>query len=665
MLQAIAGALRVSVSDLWPGLEISRQSPRSQYDEWPRSLVPLTSDDPDRIGPFGILGLLGDGQMGRVYLGWSATGRLVAVKTVRPEYAEEAGFRALFAGEIAAARRVSGMFTAAVVAADPEAMLPWLATVYVPAPSLRLLVDIGGPLPPAAVRWLAAGCAEALESIHETGLVHGDLKPSNVLVALDGPRVIDFGMARAATRLVMAGGMGGSAGTPAFMAPEQARDLRQLTAASDVFSLGATLLFAASGRAPYSGETVMDVLVGLVTEPPDLSRAPRELVGLLSACLDHNPASRPTPAELLADVVESRHDLGEVGPSLPPAAAALIEEHRHIPPAAASSAVPDETVLKWPDVGPRPHRLAEPESPPAQTSPSATRAFGETEPAEPLDPSSERPAAPATAIVSTPSGRVIGVPEGRRLVFGRGPEVDLTIGAGRGLSRRAGVVTAMGGGALITNISHTHALYVVIDSGRIRLPRIGEAGDPVGGWFVSSGAVLVGSRVMLDEGLSLRVSAPGGSVDAPAGESKPRLHLADPDSTLLPVYLDPRTKLFTVALLLCRPWLTDPTHTAPLPQPAEIARAALEATDAHHEAERFDNDPAVRERLSARVSEHLKVLRHKIAERGLVRSGVRLTDEILVETLLDHAVITEADLARLNDPDWCARQGDLWRTQRP
>ena len=190
------------------------------------TLEPLRRWDPERIGPFTVLGRLGAGAMGQVYLGRSTAGRLVAVKTIKIEFAEEAGFRARFAHEVAAARRVSGVFTAAVVAADPDADVPWLATAYVPAPSLHQLVRAAGPLPVPAVRWLAAGCAEALESIHNAGLVHRDLKPSNVLVAPDGPRVIDFGVARAAERIQLTVTRG-AVGTPAYMAPEQARDTRQ------------------------------------------------------------------------------------------------------------------------------------------------------------------------------------------------------------------------------------------------------------------------------------------------------------------------------------------------------------------------------------------------------------------------------------------------------
>src|ERR1700760_2303430 len=226
--------------------------------------------DPEQIGPFTIIGRLGAGAMGQVFFARSTAGRLVAVKTIRVELAEEAGFRARFAREVAAASRVSGVFTAAVIEADPDADLPWVATAYVPAPSLSTLVKKAGPLPVPAVRWLAAGCAEALQSIHGAGLLQRDVKPSNVLVAPDGPRVIDFGVARAAERVQLTTTHGAS-GTPAYMAPQQARDATPASPASDVFALGATLVYAAAGHPPYQGETVMDVLVRLATEPPDLT----------------------------------------------------------------------------------------------------------------------------------------------------------------------------------------------------------------------------------------------------------------------------------------------------------------------------------------------------------------------------------------------------------
>ena len=295
---------------------------------------PLRRWDPEQIGGYALVGRLGAGAMGQVYLGRSASGRLVAVKTIKIEFADEPGFRTRFAQEVAAARRVSGAFTAAVVAADPEADVPWLATAYVPAPALSTLVRACGPLPVPAVRWLAAGCAEALESIHGAGLVHRDLKPSNVLVSLDGPRVIDFGVARAAERIQLTVTRG-AVGTPAYMAPEQARDTRQATMASDVFSLGATMLFAATGHAPYQGETVMDVLVRLATEPPDLTGLPDELAGIVQACLERDPRKRPNSVAILAHLAPGIGRAGgdrEPGPSaLPGPALTLIEEYRRDP----------------------------------------------------------------------------------------------------------------------------------------------------------------------------------------------------------------------------------------------------------------------------------------------------------------------------------------------
>ena len=295
---------------------------------------PLRRWDPEQIGGYTLIGRLGAGAMGQVYLGLSAAGRLVAVKTIKIELAEEPDFRTRFAQEVAAARRVSGAFTAAVVAADPEADMPWLATAYVPAPSLSTLVQTCGPLPVPAVRWLGAGCAEALESIHGTGLVHRDLKPSNVLVSPDGPRVIDFGVARAAERIQLTVTRG-AVGTPAYMAPEQARDTRQATVASDVFSLGATMLFAATGHAPYQGETVMDLLVRLATEPPDLTGLPPELAEVIRPCLERDPRKRPTSAAVLAHLAPgiSLEQAGQgLGSSaLPGPALALIAEYRRDP----------------------------------------------------------------------------------------------------------------------------------------------------------------------------------------------------------------------------------------------------------------------------------------------------------------------------------------------
>ena len=302
----------------------------------PSLVEPLRRWDPEQVGGYVLIGRLGAGAMGQVYLGRSPAGRLVAVKTIKAELAEEPDFRNRFGQEVAAARRVSGAFTAAVVAAESEADVPWLATVYVPAPSLSRLIHACGPINVPAVRWLAAGCAEALESIHSVGLVHRDLKPANVLVSPDGPRVIDFGVARAAERIQLTVTRG-SIGTPAYMAPEQARDTRQATSASDIFALGAIMLFAATGHAPYQGETVMDVLVQLATGPPDVAGLPGEIAEIVMACLERDPRNRPTSASILARLAPALSAAGEAGapPPLPAAALTLIEEYRRLPRSSA------------------------------------------------------------------------------------------------------------------------------------------------------------------------------------------------------------------------------------------------------------------------------------------------------------------------------------------
>lgn len=313
----------------------------------PALVEPLRRWDPEHVGGYTLLGRLGAGAMGQVYLGRSAAGRLVAVKTIKAELADEPDFRNRFGQEVAAARRVSGAFTAAVVAADSDADIPWLATVYVPAPSLSQLVLACGALPATAARWLAAGCAEALESIHGAGLVHRDLKPSNVLVSPDGPRVIDFGVARAAERIALTVTRGG-VGTPAYMAPEQARDTRQATSASDIYALGATMLFAATGHPPYQGETVMDVLVQLATGPPDLSGLPAELTDVVAGCLERDPRRRPTSASLLARLAPELALGGHDSAPLPPGALALIEEYRSLAHAPVPVALP-ASVAEAPD----------------------------------------------------------------------------------------------------------------------------------------------------------------------------------------------------------------------------------------------------------------------------------------------------------------------------
>jgi serine/threonine protein kinase len=256
--------------------------------------------DPQRVGSYRILGRLGSGGMGWVYFGRSPAGREVAVKVVRPEFAADPDFRRRFAREVDAARVVSGEFTAAVVDADPLGDPPWLATVYVPGPSLQEAIRAFGPLGEPEVRLLGARLVQALRAIHAAGVIHRDLKPSNVLLAEDGPRVIDFGISLVAGTSTLTG-TGVVLGTPSYMSPEQIKAERAGPAA-DVFSLGGVLAFAATGRAPFGGGT--EVLYRIVHEEPGLDGAPAALREILARCLAKDPVRRPALDALLAELTE-------------------------------------------------------------------------------------------------------------------------------------------------------------------------------------------------------------------------------------------------------------------------------------------------------------------------------------------------------------------------
>ncbi|MGW4685645.1 protein kinase domain-containing protein [Streptomyces sp. NPDC004244] len=258
-------------------------------------MEPLEAGEPRSIGAYRLLGRLGAGGMGRVYLGRSAGGRTVAVKVVHPHFAADAEFRARFRREVEAARRVGGEWTAPVLDADPEAPVPWVATGYVAGPSLGAAVAAHGPLPQAAVRAVGEGLARALAAVHGLGLVHRDLKPSNVMLTLDGPRLIDFGIARATDGTTSLTSTGVSVGSPGYMSPEQILG-KGVTGAADVFSLGAVLAFAATGRPPFTGDNSVTLLYKVVHEPPDLDALPPgELRDLVAACLDKEPGARPSP----------------------------------------------------------------------------------------------------------------------------------------------------------------------------------------------------------------------------------------------------------------------------------------------------------------------------------------------------------------------------------
>ena len=259
----------------------------------------LQPEDPQVIGPYRLRGRLGRGGMGVVFLGTSAGGRLVAVKVVRADLATDAEFRARFRREVAVARTVSGQFTAPVIDADIDGPAPWLATAYVPGPSLADAVAEHGPLPASSVLRLAAGLAEGLSAIHAAGVVHRDLKPANVLLADDGPRVIDFGISLAAAASPLTR-MGFVVGSPGFMSPEQASG-RPVGPASDIFALGAVLAFAAAGEAPFGAGSAPTLAYRTVHDPANLDRVPAELRALIDRCMAKDPGQRPTAAGVLAE----------------------------------------------------------------------------------------------------------------------------------------------------------------------------------------------------------------------------------------------------------------------------------------------------------------------------------------------------------------------------
>ncbi|MGW2782849.1 serine/threonine-protein kinase [Streptomyces populi] len=260
-------------------------------------MQPLGADEPTAVGPYRLLGRLGSGGMGRVYLGRSAGGRTVAVKIVHPHFALDEEFRARFRREVEAARRVGGAWTAPVLDADPEAPVPWVATGYAAGPSLTAAVADGGPLPPHSARVLGAGLAEALTAVHALGLVHRDVKPSNVLLTLDGPLLIDFGIARATDGTASLTSTGVSVGSPGYMSPEQILG-KGVTGAADVFSLGAVLAYAATGEPPFPGDSSASLLYKVVHEEPRLDSLEGELRELVADCLAKEPSARPAPGEV-------------------------------------------------------------------------------------------------------------------------------------------------------------------------------------------------------------------------------------------------------------------------------------------------------------------------------------------------------------------------------
>ena len=330
----------------------------------------LRPGDPRRVGGYRLTGLLGEGGMGQVFLGRSRAGRLVAVKLIRPEYARQPAFRERFAREVAAARMVGGFHAVQVVDADPRAERPWMVTAYIPAPSLQDQVDAAGPLGLGRVAELGAHLAEGLAAVHACGLVHRDLKPGNVLLAADGARIIDFGIARAvgAMTLTTAGTM---LGTCLYMSPEQMREA-SLTAASDIFSLGSILVFAATGAPPFRATTLPGIVRDITDGHPDLADVPEPLVPLIRACLAKEPAARPA----LDDILKRCAALIRPAPRRKPAPARNPETWRKPAPARQPSPARQPELSRQPQPArkPEPARRLEPARRPV---PHATPSAGD------------------------------------------------------------------------------------------------------------------------------------------------------------------------------------------------------------------------------------------------------------------------------------------------
>ncbi|MFF3941047.1 outer membrane protein assembly factor BamB family protein [Streptomyces phaeofaciens] len=384
----------------------------------------LEAGDPEQVGRYRIVARLGAGGMGRVYLGRSPGGRAVAVKVVRSELAEDGEFRRRFAREVAAARRVNGVFTAGVVDADPDGTPAWLATAYVPGVALGDAVTVHGPWPQGPVLALGAGLAEALEAIHAADVVHRDLKPSNILLAADGPRVIDFGIsvAHEASALTRTGMV---VGTPGFMSPEQLTG-EPIGPAGDVFSLGAVLAFTATGSGPFGTGSGHALSFRVVYEEPDLRQLPPVLRSVVAQCLAKQPDRRPTVATLLEQLAEAAAEVAEETEAGGEAAAG--EAVTHTPtqpgwlPAPVAATLHSRTTTHGPTVLPAPAPAPAPAQPPDPTPTPTPAPVPAPVPTE--TPESEVPAAEPSA--KSPEDAVTGAgpaafPTGltrRRALFG-------------------------------------------------------------------------------------------------------------------------------------------------------------------------------------------------------------------------------------------------------
>ena len=375
---------------------------------------PLAEHDPRQVGGFRLQARLGAGGMGRVFLGYSPGGRPVAVKVVHPDLARDPEFMQRFRREVAAAQAVSDAYTAAVVGAGPDDSPPWLATTFVAGPSLADLVTRSGPLPEHAVWRLAGGLAEALQAIHAHGLIHRDLKPGNILIAADGPRVIDFGISRTTEGTVVTA-THTAIGTPAYMSPEQAQG-HPVGPASDVFSLGSVLTFAATGAAPFGsgGTELFAIAYRVVNGEPDLSRVPGSLRPLIDACLAKDPAARPPVNQLILQVAVGAAAHPEITPGRfwPDEVATVLESSTFtpvLPPPAPLTPPPRQT--------------------PPQRSPATDAAAGQYAPTEAAVATPHAPATHAAFIEVELPAAVARLRRGPRWLLPAALSVAVAVGA--------------------------------------------------------------------------------------------------------------------------------------------------------------------------------------------------------------------------------------------
>ncbi|MCZ0980040.1 PQQ-binding-like beta-propeller repeat protein [Streptomyces diastatochromogenes] len=501
------------------------------------------AEGPDYAGEYRLQACLGAGGMGVVHLATSPSGLRLAVKVVHGQYAEDPEFRARFRQEVAAARRVSGAFTAPVVDADPDAVRPWMATLYVPGPTLSDQVKRNGPLSPAELRRLTAGLAEALRDIHRAGVVHRDLKPSNVLLTDTGPKVIDFGISRPVDSDLHTE-TGKLIGSPPFMAPEQFQRPREVGPAADVFALGSVLVHAATGHGPFDSESPYIVAYQVVHDEPDLTGVPADLAPLVARCLAKEPAERPTPGEIMTALLPPSYEAAAFIPAQRRSSPLPASEPRS--PASWDADTPVRVPVdppprrRFPAVPSRPPRSSSsPGSAPSRPSPSAA---GQSREGHPKAPVAEAftgwqtplqkdgdPVAPACGYAADAlfcSGRGIGIariaPATGHVVWSRPAALDDEPSAPTLLS-----------GSLLGVASADHRLRVY-----------GADGTP--GWVTDAAERHAGVRPAGDTVLFTGGAGAVKAVDSATGKirwshglrhhSTPRFGQYSPESGLLPVF---------------------------------------------------------------------------------------------------------------------------------